>query len=212
MMPGSCRQFTKTHGAQFATQRLLADRDAEFVKHPLRQVDQPPADHAVNRREWTALDDPVQRLPLLIVEQWRVARCLTIHQAGWPLGVESQHPVPHRLQPDTADLGGLGARPAVIDRRQRQQAPGLSGILRPLRQHAYLRGLVIPANSNRSRHGKLPRVCHGESYSPRLGNPLRESRSRGLGISDYRTTVPPNACAKAWASPSSSKSTRKTVA
>jgi hypothetical protein len=26
-----------------------------------------PADHAVNRR--TALDDPVQRLPLLIVEQ-----------------------------------------------------------------------------------------------------------------------------------------------
>ena len=31
-------------------------------------------------------------------------------------------------------------------------------------------------------------------------------------LSDYRTTVPPNACAKAWASPSSSKSTRKTVA
>src|SRR5947207_6372801 len=39
MMPGSCRQFTKTDGAQFATQRLLADRDAEFVEHPLRQVD-----------------------------------------------------------------------------------------------------------------------------------------------------------------------------
>src|SRR4030095_13570157 len=137
----------------------------------------------MNRRERTALDDPVQRLPLLIVEQWRVARCLTIHQAGWPLGVESQHPVPHRLHPDTADPGGLGAGPAVIDRRQRQQAPGLSGILRPLRQHAYLRRLVIPANSNRSRHGKPPPVCHGESYSPRLGNPLRESRSGGLGIS-----------------------------
>src|SRR5205823_12073538 len=94
---------------------------------------------------------------------------------GWPLGVESQYPIPHRLQPDTADPGGLGARPAVIDRRQRQQAPGLSGILRPLRQHAYLRGLVIPANSNRSRHGKPLRVCHGESYSPRLGNPPRVS-------------------------------------
>jgi len=39
MMPGSCRQFTKTDGAQFATQRLLADRDTEFIKHPLCQVD-----------------------------------------------------------------------------------------------------------------------------------------------------------------------------
>src|SRR5260221_14312068 len=39
MMQRSCRQFTKTDGAQFATQRLLADRDAEFVEHPLRQVD-----------------------------------------------------------------------------------------------------------------------------------------------------------------------------
>ena len=133
----------------------------------------------MNRRKRTALDDPVQRLPLLIVEQRRVARCLAIHQARWPLGVESQYPVPHRLQPDTADPGGLGARPAVIDRRQRQQAPGLSGILRPLRQHAYLRGLVIPANSNRSRHGKPLRVCHGESYSPRLGNPLRVSLVHG---------------------------------
>jgi hypothetical protein len=31
----------------------------------LGQVDQPPADHPVDRRERTALDDPVQRLPLL---------------------------------------------------------------------------------------------------------------------------------------------------
>ena len=44
---------------------------------------------AVNRRKRTALDHPVQRLPLLIVEQRRVARCLAIHQARWPLGVES---------------------------------------------------------------------------------------------------------------------------
>jgi len=39
MMPGSSPQFTKTDGAHFATQRLLADRDAELVEHPLRQVD-----------------------------------------------------------------------------------------------------------------------------------------------------------------------------
>jgi len=40
--------------------------------------------------------------------------------------------------------------------------------------------------SNRSRHGKPLRVCHGESYSPRLGNPLRESRSGRLGISAHQ--------------------------
>src|SRR5204863_4712664 len=39
--------------------------------------------------------------------------------------------------------------------------------------------LVIPANSNRRRHGKPLRVCHGESYSPRLGNPLRVSLVHG---------------------------------
>src|SRR6266852_8382928 len=31
MVPGSCRQLAKTEGAQFAAQRLLADRDAEFL-------------------------------------------------------------------------------------------------------------------------------------------------------------------------------------
>jgi len=89
------------------------------------------------------------------------------------LGVERQHPVPHRLQADAADLGGLAASSAVIDRRQRQQAPGLTGIVRSLCQRAQLRGLVIPPNTNRGRHGKPPLVCHGESYLRQSGLLLR---------------------------------------
>jgi hypothetical protein len=181
-MSGAGRQLAKPQGAQFAAQRLLADRNAELLKHPLCQIDQPPADNAVNRWDRAALDDLPQRLPTRVVEKRGVARCLAIHQAGRSLGVEGQHPVPHRLQADAADLGGIAARSAIIDRRQRQQAPGLTGIVRSLCQRAQLRGLVIPPNTNRGRHGKPPLVCHGESYLRRFGNRLRESHSGGLGI------------------------------
>jgi hypothetical protein len=34
-----------------------------------------------------------------------------------PASVEAQHPVPDDLKPDAADLGRLGARRTVIDRR-----------------------------------------------------------------------------------------------
>src|SRR6266849_5472629 len=185
MMPGPRRQLAQLEGTQFAAQRLLADRNAEFLEHPLRQVNQPPAHHPVNRRDRAALDDLQQRLAVRRGKQRRVARRLAVHQASRTLGVERQNPVPHCLQPNPADLRRLGPRPAVIDRRQRQQAPRLIGIVRPLRQLAQSRGLVIPSNPNRRSHGKPPRVCHGESHLPRFGNPPRESPSRGLGISPY---------------------------
>src|ERR1700731_3930838 len=133
-MPGPCRQLAKAEGAQFAAQRLLADRNAEFLEHPLRQVDQPPAHDAMNRCDRAALDDLPQRIPALVVEQRRIARRLAVDQAGRSLGIERQHPVPHRLQPDTTDLGGLGARAAGIDRPQRKYPPSLSSISRPLGQ------------------------------------------------------------------------------
>ncbi len=110
----------------------------------------------MNRRDRTALDDLQQRLPMRLGEQRRVARCLAVYQARRPLSVECQHPVAHRLQPNAADLRRLGSRPAIVDRRQRQQAPRLIGILRPLRQLAQSRGVVIPSNPNRSSHGKPP--------------------------------------------------------
>src|SRR5947207_11133137 len=182
-MPRPGRQLAQLQGAQFTAQRLLADRNAKFVEHPLCEVDQPPAHHAMNRRDRTALDDLQQRLPMRLGEQRRVARCLAVYQARRPLSVECQHPVAHRLQPNAADLRRFGSRPAIVDRRQRQQAPRLIGILRPLRQLAQSRGVVIPSNPNRSSHGKPPPVCHGESHPPRFENPPRESPSWGLGIS-----------------------------
>src|SRR5260370_42022543 len=168
MMARPGRQLAQLKGAQFTAQRLLADRNTEFLEYPLRQVDQPPADHAVNRRDRAALDNPQQRLPVRLGEQRRVARSLAIHQARRPLGVESQYPIPYRLQPDAPYRRRLGSRSAIVDRRQRQPAPRLIGIVRPLRQLAQSRRVVIPPNPNRSSHGKPPRVSHGQSHLPRF--------------------------------------------
>src|SRR5262249_28368845 len=110
------------------------------------------------------------------------------------LAMDRQPPAPPGRHPATANRGGLGARAAGIDRRQRQQAPGLRGISRPLGQPAQSRRVVILPKANRSRHGKPPLVCHGESYPRHFVNRLRESRSTGLGISPEatpRVTLPP---------------------
>src|SRR6202165_200474 len=94
MMPGPGRQLAQLQGAQFAAQRLLTDRNAEFLEDPLRQVDQPPAHHAVNRRDRAALDDLQQRLPVRLGEQRPCARALSIPQPPPPLGREGQPPGP----------------------------------------------------------------------------------------------------------------------
>jgi hypothetical protein len=51
-----------------------------------------------------------------------------------------------------------------------------------------------------------------EKYRPPAVDMSKRITALSSRLGDYRTTVPPNAFAKAWASPSSSKSTRKTVA
>ena len=50
VMARPCRELAVAHGAQFPTERLLGDRDAEFFEDPLRQIDQSPAHHAVDCR------------------------------------------------------------------------------------------------------------------------------------------------------------------
>jgi hypothetical protein len=42
------RESAVAHGAQFPAERLLGDRDAEFLEDPLRQIDQPLADNIVH--------------------------------------------------------------------------------------------------------------------------------------------------------------------
>jgi hypothetical protein len=50
----------------------------------LRQVDQPPAHDAVNRRDRAALDDLQQRLPVRLGEQRRVPGALPFSSPGGP--------------------------------------------------------------------------------------------------------------------------------
>jgi len=56
MVARSGREFAVAHSAQLPAERLLGDRDAEFLEDPLRQIDQPPAHHAMDRRDRAALD------------------------------------------------------------------------------------------------------------------------------------------------------------
>src|SRR6516165_9089772 len=59
----------------------------------------------------------------------RLTRRLAVHESVRPASVEAQHPVPDDLKPDAADLGRLGARRTVIDRRKRQKPPGLRTVV-----------------------------------------------------------------------------------
>ena len=49
MMARTSRKLAVAHGAQFAAQRLLGDDDAEFSPYPLAEIDDPPANDAVER-------------------------------------------------------------------------------------------------------------------------------------------------------------------
>src|SRR5262249_31260112 len=68
MGPRSGRELAVAHGAQLPAERLLGDRDAEFLEDPLRQIDQPPAHHAMDRRDRAALDHAGDGPPLKVIE------------------------------------------------------------------------------------------------------------------------------------------------
>jgi hypothetical protein len=68
-----------------------------------------------------------------------------VHESVRPASVEAQHPVPDDLKPDAGDLGRLGARRTVIDRRKRQKPPGLRAIFASPGQTAQLRRFKILA-------------------------------------------------------------------
>ena len=73
MMARPGRQLAEAHRAQLPAQGLLGDRDGELVPDPLCEIDQPPADHPVSRRDRPALDNPGKRLALGLVELRRLA-------------------------------------------------------------------------------------------------------------------------------------------
>ena len=125
MVARSGRELAVAHGAQLPAECLLGDRDAEFLEDPLRQIDQPPAHHAMDRRDRATLDHAGDGLTLEVIELGRFTWRLAVQESVRPASVEAQHPVPDDLKPDAADLGRLGACRTIIDRRKRQQPSGL---------------------------------------------------------------------------------------
>ena len=125
MMARAGRQLAVAQCAQLPAERLLGDRDAELLEYPLCEIDKPPAQHTMDRRDWAALDHPDDRLALGIIELGGLPRRLAVQQPVGPASVEAQHPVPDDLKSYSADLRRFGARRTVVDRSKRQQAPSL---------------------------------------------------------------------------------------
>ena len=68
MMAWSRRELAIAHLAQFPTQSLHGDGEAELLKHPLSQIDQPPAHDAMDRRRRPFFNHFQQRRAVRVIE------------------------------------------------------------------------------------------------------------------------------------------------
>src|ERR1700704_1378929 len=161
---------------------------AELLEDPLRQIDQPPAHHAMDRRDRAVLDHQHNSLALGIIEPRGLAWRFAVKQAVRTACVEPQYPIPDDLKPDPADLRCLRALRTVINRRKSQKPPGLRPILRLPRQATKLHRLEIHAQRYRNRHGEPPAFATLNQSSADLGI-LEESRFQGFGITQLATLI-----------------------
>src|SRR5262245_17908430 len=83
------REFAVAHGPELPAECLLGDRDAEFLKYPLCQIDQPPAHHAVDRRDRTTFDHAGKCSAVAVVELGWLPRRLAVQQTIRPSCVEA---------------------------------------------------------------------------------------------------------------------------
>lgn len=88
MMTRPGREFAVAHGTQFPAERLLSDGDAELLEYPLRQIDQPPAHHAMDCRDRAALDHSDDRLAMIVIELGGLTWRLGVQQPGRASRVE----------------------------------------------------------------------------------------------------------------------------
>jgi len=65
-------KFLRATRPQFPAQGLLGNGDTELLEYPLRQIDQPPAHHAMNRRDRAALNHLRDRPALGLIELRRL--------------------------------------------------------------------------------------------------------------------------------------------
>ena len=128
MMPWAGRQLPITHRMQISAERLLADRGAIRLHHPLHKIAQPPANHAMNRRDRAFLNQLRQFSALRLIKPGCLTRSLGVHQAVRASTIEPQNPVPERLQTDPACTSTVTSRAAVIHHCQGQQPPNLISV------------------------------------------------------------------------------------
>jgi hypothetical protein len=60
-------KFAVIHGVQLPAHRLGGDVNAELLKDPLAQIDEPPAHDAMDGRDWPILDHPRERRPVFVL-------------------------------------------------------------------------------------------------------------------------------------------------
>ena len=82
------RKLAIAHGTELPAQGLLGDGDAEFLKNPLAQINEPPAHNAMHRGDRPALDNGHQCLALGIVQLRWLTRGLAIDKTIRTLRIE----------------------------------------------------------------------------------------------------------------------------
>ena len=128
MMARARRELAIAERPHFAAQGLLGDGHAVLVPEPLHQILQPPAHDPMDSRNGAALHQGQQGLAMAGAQLADIPRRFAVDQAFGAMGVEPDHPVPHRLQPDPADPRRPGPRAAIVDLGQRQQPSALPSI------------------------------------------------------------------------------------
>src|SRR5262245_29442339 len=101
--------------------------------------------NTMDRRHRAPLDHIGGGLTLEVIELGWLTWRLAVHESVRPASVEAQYPIPDDLKPHAADLGRLGARRTVIDRRKRQKPSGLRAIFASPGQTPQLRRIKILA-------------------------------------------------------------------
>ena len=138
-------KLAKPERLQLTANRRLVEGNAELLENPQGQILQPPADHAMDRRDGAALDDRRQGLALGVVQFGGRARCLAVDQTFRASIIERENPIANRLPAHGGEPGRIGARAAIINCGQGQQAPPLSSMLGRLRKTPKLPTIKITA-------------------------------------------------------------------
>nr|WP_240339125.1 hypothetical protein [Novosphingobium sp. BW1] len=101
MVTGPSGQLRIAQFRQFAADARLVERHRELFVEPMRQVDQPPAHEAMDRRARPALDRLDQCASLRIIEDRCLAWGLTVQQPVRTAVIETDYPVADDLKGDT---------------------------------------------------------------------------------------------------------------